>query len=83
MLWCDIYYIRKIVVADIMNPQLKFLDQVQDVLQGRYYSYQMEKSYIQWIGTCRLDRLNVAEWVNQIINLALFWVCKSRRRVVP
>lgn len=32
-----------------MNPQLRLLDQVRDVLRRRHYSYQTEKSYVQWI----------------------------------
>ena len=36
-------------MADIMNSQPKLLDQVRDVLRRRHYSYQTEKSYVQWI----------------------------------
>ncbi len=61
---------RKPVVADIMNSQPKLLDQVRDVLQGRHYSCQTEMYPMD--GTCRVDRLNVAEWVNQMIKLTLF-----------
>jgi integron integrase len=32
-----------------MNPSSKLFDRVQDVLRRRHYSYQTEKSYIQWI----------------------------------
>lgn len=32
-----------------MNSQPRLFDQVRDVLRRRHYSYQTEKSYIQWI----------------------------------
>jgi integron integrase len=32
-----------------MNPSSKLFDRIQDVLRRRHYSYQTEKSYIQWI----------------------------------
>ncbi|NJL37993.1 MAG: hypothetical protein HC840_11580 [Leptolyngbyaceae cyanobacterium RM2_2_4] len=32
-----------------MNPSSKLFERVQDVLRRRHYSYQTEKSYIQWI----------------------------------
>jgi integron integrase len=32
-----------------MHPPLRLLDQVRDVLRRRHYSYQTEKTYIQWI----------------------------------
>jgi integron integrase len=32
-----------------MSPQLKLLDQVRNVMRRRHYSYQTEKSYLNWI----------------------------------
>jgi Phage integrase, N-terminal SAM-like domain len=32
-----------------MSSQPKLLDQVRDVMRRRHYSYQTEKSYLNWI----------------------------------